>query len=134
MRSGALPDPGAAALRPQPRRGKQMFAALHRPPQHGIGSGIAIKPQQAEYRAGAAADDVELLIRSDEIVAEQFGCDLRIGEHGIIVQAFRRDAQAVHDRAKSHGAADAKRARHARRVAAFQIAAQLRKPGHCKFA
>ncbi len=63
LRRPSRPD---AALR------QQMLAAFDRALRAPSGEpAVAIKPQQAEDRAGAAAHDVELLVRGDQFVGEQ---------------------------------------------------------------
>ena len=98
-RSGALPDPGPLPFRPEPRLAQQVLAALHCPAQHVVGSGVAIKPQHGEDRAGAAADDVQLLVGRDEVVGEQFRRLPCIRELVVVVQACRHHRQRVDDRA-----------------------------------
>ena len=51
--------------------GKQVIAALYRPGEHLSRRTVAVKPQQTKDSAGATADDVELLVRRNQVVAEQ---------------------------------------------------------------
>ncbi|OOK82356.1 hypothetical protein BZL30_0627 [Mycobacterium kansasii] len=50
-------------------------------------SGVAVQTKQPEDGTGAAADDVKLIVRRDQVVGEQRRRNLRIGEQPIVSQA-----------------------------------------------
>src|SRR6476619_6829750 len=93
MRAETLADPAPAPFGPDPALPKEVFAAFQRAAEQLGGSGVAMKPKQAEDRASAAADDVETLVRRDEVVGELLRHGLRVHEHGIVTQALRDHRQ-----------------------------------------
>ena len=103
-----------------------MLAASGGAAEHVVRSGIAIKPQQPENAAGAAAHDVELPVGGDQFVGEQPRSTAGIGEQAVIAEAFRDHRKRIDDRAEAGRAADAERARQTCGIAAFQILAQMR--------
>ena len=84
-----------------------------------------MKPQQAEDAPGAAPDHVELLVRRDQVVTEQFRRRMRVREQVIVRQTLRHHRERIDDRAQPGGAAGAQGSRHARCVAALQVLAQM---------
>ena len=67
----SLVRPSSPALRPEPAVAEQVFTAFHRAREHVVGMAVAIKAKQAEYRPGAAAHDVQLLVRGNKLVGEE---------------------------------------------------------------
>ena len=106
LQAAALPEPASAVCRPT-GLSEQVLAALHGAREHVGGQAVAIKPQQAEDGAGAAADHVELLVRRNQIVAEQLRRRVRVCEQIVVVQAFRHRGERIDDRAETRCAAHA---------------------------
>ena len=106
-----------------------MLAAFYGAGQRAAGLGIAIKTKQPKNSAGAAAHDVKLLVRRNQLIGEKPCCIFRVGQQIVIAEALRDGGEGVDDRAQAGGAADAKRARDARGIAAFQVLAQM---GECR--
>ncbi len=109
--SGRGPSPWPTQLRrpvrPEPALRQQVIAAFYRALEHGGGLAVAIKPQQAEDGAGAAADDVELLIGGNQVVGEQYRRGLRVGAQAVVIQDLGHRGECIDDRAQPGGAADA---------------------------
>src|SRR6185437_4922682 len=129
LRAETLPEPATSALAPDPALLHQMLAALYRAPQGVVGCAVAIKPEQAENGAGAAADGVQLLVRRDHLVRDQRGGRKRVGTQAFVAQQRGDDGKAIDDRAEAGAAAETERTRHAGRVAAFQALSQVGKAG-----
>ncbi len=117
--AAALPEPAPAVVSDAGLR-QQVIAALGRAGEHVGGWTVAVKPQQTEDAPGAAADHVELLVRRDQVVAEQLRRRMRVREQVVVAQALRHHGERIDDRAQPGGAAGAQRSRHARRVAALE--------------
>lgn len=92
-RSGPVP----AANRPNPALTEKVFAALGRAPQDIVGSGLAIKPKQAEDRTGAAAHNIQPFVRRDEIVGDELSRDMCVREQAIVTKTFRYHGQRIDD-------------------------------------
>ena len=86
MRAEPLSDPAAAALPFELALTKQMFAAFRRTPQHIVGLAVAIKSKQPEYRARTATDNVQLFVRCNKVVIEQFRHHMRVHKQVIIME------------------------------------------------
>ena len=97
----ALPDPASAAFRSEPALRHQVFAAFHRAPEHVGGLRVAIKPQQAEYRAGAAADDVELLVGGNQSSVNSSAAACASASKPSSWRHLRHHGQRIDDRAQA---------------------------------
>src|ERR1700733_11607854 len=122
-------ESGKASFGAEPRLRKKMFAALYRAAQRAAGLGVAIKPQQREDRAGAAAHHVELPVRGNELIGKELRRRVRVRQKIGVVEALRGQSQRIDDRAEPGGAAKTECPRRPRGVAAFQVFAQIRQRG-----
>ena len=92
-----------------------------------------MKPQQTEDTAGASAHHVELLVRRDQVITEQFRRRMRVREQVVVAQALRHHGERIDDRAQPGRAARAQGSRHASRVAALEGLAHMRDRRQCQF-
>ena len=88
-----------------------MFGAHQGPLEHVVRPGVGVEGQQTQDRACTPADDVESLVRSDEVVREQHGGAMGVGKQVIVAHESGHRRQGVHDRAQTCGTADAEHPR-----------------------
>ena len=78
------PRPGA--LRARSALTKQVVAAPGGTPHRVLGGGVAIDPQETEYRARTAACDIEQRVGGDEVIGDEFCCPTGVFEEASIAE------------------------------------------------
>src|SRR5262249_50944846 len=110
-----------------------MFAAFDRAVQYVGRLTVPIEAKETENPTRAAANDIQLLVGSNQPVAEHRRCGMCVPKQTVVTEHLRHYAERVNDRADARGATDTERASHSRRIAAFQVLSKIRDAGERQF-
>src|SRR6516162_5238756 len=132
LRARTLSSPAPAAPRSVAALRKEVLAAPDRALEDIIGFPVAIKTKKPKYPAGAATDDVQLLVRRNKVVGEQLRRPVRVREQFIIGEALRCNCKRIDNRAEPNGTTSSEQARQARRGRASQLLSKARNAGERK--